>query len=112
MFLTFPGVPSPAPVEWFVMLELAADEDAMLLDRGTSALIGRALEGAMTGSLHSSGRVAIQLRVMESDIDRAFAAALRQWQESAHSLLPSGWHVVRGEILTAAEFERELDAER
>jgi hypothetical protein len=112
MFLTFCGVPSPAPVEWFVMLELAADEDAMLLDRGTTALIGRALGGAMTGSLHSPGRLAIQLRVMESDIERAFAAGLRQWRESAHSLLPSGWHVVRGETVTAAEFERELDAER
>jgi hypothetical protein len=112
MFLAFRGVPSPAPGEWFVILELAADEDAMLIDRGTTALIGRALEGAMTGVLYSPGRLAIQLRVMESDIDKAFTAGLRRWRQSAHSLLPSGWHVVRCETLTADEFEREFDCDR
>lgn len=38
MFLTFRGAPSPPPVEWFVMLELAADEDAMLIDTGDHRL--------------------------------------------------------------------------
>jgi hypothetical protein len=112
MLLTFGGVPSPPPVEWFVMLEVAADEDAMLIDTGTTVLIRRALEGTMIGALHSPGRLAIQLRVMETDIDRAFGAGLQRWRESAHSLLPSGWHVVRGEILTPSEFESDLDCEQ
>lgn len=112
MFLTFRGVPSLRPVEWFVVLELAADENAALIDRGTAASIRRALEGAMTGALHSPDRFAIQLRVMESSIERAFTAALQRWRESAQSLLPREWHVVRAEILTAAEFEREVECEQ
>jgi hypothetical protein len=56
--------------------------------------------------------LAILLRVMESDIARAFTAALQRWRQSAQSFLPRGWHVVRGEILTAAEFEREAEREQ
>jgi hypothetical protein len=104
--------PSLPSVEWFVVLELAADENAALMDRGTAASIRRALEGAMTGALHSPDRIAVQLRVMESDVDRAFTAALQRWRESAQSLLPNEWRVVRGEILTAAEFEREVEREQ
>lgn len=96
-------------VEWFVMLELVADEDAMLIDRGTASAIRQSLEGAITGALHSPDRLAVQLRVMESDIERAFTAALQRWRRSAQPLMPRGWHVVRGEIVTAAEFERDLD---
>jgi hypothetical protein len=111
MFLTFRGAPSPAAVEWFVVLELAADENAELIDRGTAAMIRRALAGVITGSLHSPDRLAVQLRVMENDIERAFTAALQRWRKSAQSLLPRGWQVVSGEILTAAEFQRQVECE-
>lgn len=109
LFLAIRGVPLPPTVEWFVVLELAADENAMLIDAGTTAMIHLALDGAMTGSLHNPDRMAIQLRVMESNIQRALNAALRRWRESAQFLLPPGWHVVRGEVLTAAEFKREVE---
>ena len=91
------------------MLEAAADADAVLLDLGSTAAIVRAL-GDATVALHSSERYAIQLRVLETDMATAFVAGLCRWREAARPLTPSGWSLIRAEVLTRDELEHDLEA--
>jgi hypothetical protein len=109
MVLNLSGVPSSPHVEWVVLLEAAADANAMLIDRGTIDAMVRTLEDDSAVALHSADRLAIQLKILESDMETAFAAAMRRWRRAARPLIPRGWSLVRGEIVTREEFDRESD---
>jgi hypothetical protein len=89
-------------------MEAAADENAMLCDRGTFLAIVRALRDYGATGLHCSDRYALQLTVTGTDIATAFAGALLRWDEVARPLTPAGWSLVRAELCTRKEFESEL----
>ena len=100
--------PSSHYREWVVVLEAAGDADSTLLDLGTTAAIVRALGGESTIALHCSERYAVQLQVMEMDMSGAFEAAVRWWRAVAHPLTPSGWSLIRAEVLTRNELDHDL----
>lgn len=94
--------------EWFVVLEAEAGTNAMLCDRGTFQAIARAL-GHVTG-LHAPERYAVQIPVVGMDIAGALGRALERWHDVALPLTPVGWSLVRAEVLTREELDRELNA--
>jgi hypothetical protein len=94
------------------VLEVAGDVDSILLDRGTTAAIVRALGDESTIALHSSERYAIQLRVTETDMPTAFEVGLSRWRAVARPLTPSGWSLIRAEVLTREELDHDLKAEQ
>jgi hypothetical protein len=96
--------------EWVVVLEAAADPNSMLLDRGTTEAIVRALGAESTIALHSSERYAIQLQVTEMDMATAFEVGLSRWREVAKPLTPSGWSLIRAEVLTREELDHDVEA--
>lgn len=106
--MTTSQVPSPAGTEWVVLLEAACPEDAAFLDRATAQEVVRALDDRSTRVLHHRERLAVQLNVMERDMAQAFEFVLRRWQQAVQPLIPEGWFLVRGEIVTREEFDAEL----
>jgi hypothetical protein len=106
--LTPSEVPSPATeTEWVVLLEAACPPDAAVLDKATAQEVVRALDDRSTRVLHHRERLAVQQHVMERDMERAFGLVLRRWQKAVQPLIPDGWFLVRGEIVTREEFDAE-----
>lgn len=93
------------------MLEVAGAVESILLHRGTTAAIVRALGDESTIALHSPVRYAIQLRVTATDMPAAFEAGLCRWRAAARPLTPSGWSLIRAEILTREELDHDLKAQ-
>lgn len=40
-------------------------------------------------------------------MEQAFELVLRRWQQAVQPLIPKGWFLVRGEIVTREEFDAE-----
>lgn len=96
------------PGEWIVLLEAEAGANAILCDLGTFQAILRAL-GAV-GGLYVPERYAVQIPAVGVDIFGAFARALDLWRDVALPLTPEGWSLIRAEVLTREELDRELKA--
>jgi len=94
--------------DWLVVLEADAGTNGMLCDRGTFQAILRAL-GDATG-LYVPARYAVQIPVDGMDIASAFGRALERWHDVALPLMPVGWSLIRAEIFTREELDRELNA--
>ena len=92
---------------WVVLLEAAPNGDASFLDIGTARVILRAMGDEDGVVLHAPDRVALQVRVRAADVAVALAEALTRWRSAAGTSVPPGWDVVRAEVLTPDEFERD-----
>lgn len=95
--------------EWVVLLEATAIGDATLLDVGTVRAVLELMGDRAGVALHSPERVAVQVRLRAHDPAMALSTAMSRWQVAA-ARLPPGWEVVRAEVLTAEEFERDFEA--
>ena len=102
---------SPQPKDWIVVLEAEAGTNAMLCDLGTFRAILNSLQEFGATGLHSPDRYALQQTVVETDVGTAFAGALWRWHDVVRPLTPSGWSLVRAEVLTREELDRDLDAQ-
>ncbi len=94
---------------WIVLVEAAPNGEASLIDIGTVRTLLRAMGDQDGVALHASDRVAVQVQVQADDVLRAVGEALTRWRAAAAGSLPAGWHVVRAEVLTAEEFERDFE---
>jgi hypothetical protein len=52
------------------------------------------------------------LRVTETDMPTAFEAGLSRWRAAARPLTPSGWSLIRAEVLTREELDHDLKAQQ
>jgi GGDEF domain-containing protein len=96
--------------EWAILLEVAAEHGASTIDpEGLRRLVG-AWSGPVPTSLYSPSRYALQVTVWATDPPAALGIAMSQWADARRrSCLPVG-DLVRAEVLTSSELERELQS--
>lgn len=103
------AVSSSTCQEWVVLLEVA-DDDGEGIDRASfGRLIDSWTEAAPT-TLYSPSRYALQVSVQATSPAVALSAVLLRWKDALrHSGLPE-WKLVRAELVTPQELEREIVA--
>ena len=93
---------------WVVLLE-AASNGGSLGDMGAVRAILKAMRDADGVALHAPDRIAVQVQVQAADVALALGAALGSWHAAAPDSAPTGWHVVRAEVLTPEEFKKDCE---
>jgi len=92
--------------DWVVQFEMVGDEpgavDYELFDR-----LIRELADWNPGFLHSVGRYALLVHLTASSALEAHWQAVGRWQDAVRVAGAPPWRVVRLEVLTAEEFERD-----
>lgn len=113
-----PKTPAPGkkggrhmPGQWIVLMEATDAGAPGTVDRdGVLRLLAemeRGCNGGGGGALHSSDRYALQLATTASDPAEALIRVLSQWADALIKLNLPTWKVVRTEVLTAEERERD-----
>ncbi len=92
---------------WVVQLEAASTEHTGPIDVGNVAHVLEALDAHH--GLCAPGRCVVQLRVAGEGPTEALGIALLRWEEALRSLGCPPWRVVRTEVLTPDELEREFE---
>ena len=99
------------PGQWAVLVEATdagasggVDRDGVLR---LLAVLERDCGGGGGGALHSSDRYALQLTTTASDPAEALNTVLSRWADALIELDLPAWKVVRTEVLTAEELERD-----
>lgn len=101
----------PTWTDWAVLLEFADEQGHSTIEPECLHRLVGAWSGPAPTWLYSPIRYALQVTVRATDPPAALAIALSRWADArCRSRLPA-WDVVRAEVLTSAELERELDAE-
>lgn len=97
--------------DWAVLLEIADEDGASTIDpAGLRRLVG-AWSGAVPISLYSPNRYALQVTVRATDPPAALAIAMSRWADARRRSSLPAWDLVRAEVLTSTELEREIQAE-
>ena len=94
---------------WIVLLEAAPSDEASLIDVGTARDILRAMGDEHAVALQAPDRIAIQVEVRAAGMALALSAALARWRLALLKFVPKGWNLVRAEVLTPEELEREYE---
>jgi hypothetical protein len=94
---------------WVVILEAAPAVEASLIDIGTVRAVLRAMGDEDGVALHAADRMAVQVRIDGGDVALALSAALARWERLARKCVPPGWDVVRAEVLTPDELQKEFE---
>lgn len=95
--------------EWVVLLEAVSDEGDRIDRAGFARLVDSWTEAAPT-MLYSPSRYALQVSLQAATPAVALSAALLRWKDALrHSGLPE-WRLVRAELVTPQELEREIVA--
>ena len=96
---------------WVVLLEAVRDDRAGEIDAGE---VGRLLEaldrGSATGALHCPGRYALQVTTTGASPAEALMDVLSRQADAVRELDLPTWELVRTEVFTPEELERELEA--
>ena len=96
---------------WVVLLEAVGDDRAGDIDAGE---VGRLLEaldrGSASGALHCPGRYALQVTTTGASPAEALVDVLSRQADAVRQLDLPSWEVVRTEVFTPEELERELEA--
>ncbi len=96
------------PTMWVVLLEVdgsAGDE----MDVTVARSILDAIADDHPAALHSPNRVALQAGVHATTPTEALEVATARWAAAARQWDVRGWDVVRAEVLTPEEFERDCE---
>lgn len=94
---------------WVVVVEAAGVDGSDLIDRGDVARLLEALApGREGGMLHSPNRYALQVTTTGSDPGEALSDVLSRWTDAARRLGLPRWEVIRTEVLTPQELERDF----
>ena len=99
------------PGQWVVLVEATdggtrGDVDQHDVVRLLTAL-DRNCGGTSGGALHSSDRYALQVTTTASDPAEALCSVLSGWADALRDLDLPVWEVVRTEVLTPDELERD-----
>lgn len=97
--------------EWIVVVEAAKNGSAATIDGAILSRLIEAVRDMRPVALHSADRYAIQLAVTAVKPTEALASALERWSDAVSSLAAPAWDIVRGEVMTSAEFSLELELE-
>jgi hypothetical protein len=92
--------------EWIVVLEVAAEPADSVGTAGIQRVV-RALGDVGAVALVASDRYALQLRVTAETCSDAMLDAVSRWSDAARDAGMPRSDVVRAEVLTVSEFERE-----
>ena len=93
---------------WMVLLEAVPSARTSLIDCDTADALLSALGVEHVGALHRPDRVAVQVSVSAADVAAALTVVLSRWRRAAAHVRLHDWEVVRAEVLTPEEFERDL----
>lgn len=94
---------------WVVVVEAAGVGASDVIDRGDVArLLGALAPGPDGGMLHSPNRYALQVTTTGSDPGEALSDVLSRWTDAARQLDLPRWEVIRTEVLTLQELERDF----
>lgn len=98
----------PMPLKWVVLVEAAANGAGAVVEPDD---VGRLLEvldpGLNGGALHSPDRYALQLTTTAGSPGEALIDVLVRWADAVRKLGLPTWEVVRTEVLTPEELERD-----
>lgn len=97
--------------EWVVVIETVGEGSSVMTIDGVRRLMELMAERNPT-TLYSPDRYALQIVVPAHSAQQALADALATWQEAQRELNVDGWQLVRAEVITEAEFERDADRRR
>jgi hypothetical protein len=99
--------------DWVVLLEAIPGTcaDASPMDVATARALLRAVGGDEGIALQCSDRVAIQLPLAAPDATTALATAYTRWRVATRTVGAQGWTVVRAEVMSLQEFERDVEGE-
>ena len=92
---------------WMVLLEAVPSAGTSLIDCDTADALLSALGDEHVGGLHRPDRVAVQVSMLAADVAAALTAVLARWRRAAADVRLHDWDVVRAEVLTPEEFERD-----
>ncbi len=96
--------------DWIILLEATDTRAASTIDPAQLARLVSAWATPSPTTLYSPSRYALQLPVRAANPPMALALAISLWEDALrHSGLPE-WELVRTEVLTPDELQRELDA--
>lgn len=97
------------PVKWIVLVEAAASGPSGGMEPDD---VGRLLEALDPGggALHSPDRYALQLTTTAASPGQALIGVLARWADAVRELGLPNWQVVRTEVLTPEELERDLES--
>jgi diguanylate cyclase (GGDEF)-like protein len=98
------------PRQWIVMLEAAGEPGGPGMDRHTFRRLLALWPSPAPTTLYSPDRYALQLPVFAADASSALSSAMSSWAEALHRAEVPKWDLVRAEVLTPAELERDLEA--
>ena len=94
-----------------VLLEAADERSRTVIDAAAFRRLVTAWAAAPPGVLYSPSRYALQVAVVARDPQSALAAAMGLWSDALRRAGLPRWQLVRAEIVTPDEFERDLHAE-
>lgn len=93
---------------WIVLLEAARTDEAPQAGATEASAVLRAM-GHETGvGLHSPDRIAVQVSVPAADVATAVATVLDRWRGAALGVGLEDWDVLRAEVVSPEEFDREF----
>jgi hypothetical protein len=99
------------PGQWIVLVEATGAGLSGRVDRDDVlrllAALGRDCGGGGCGALHSSDRYALQVTATASGPVEALFGVLSSWSDALLELALPTWEVVRTEVLTPEELERD-----
>lgn len=95
---------------WVVLLEVEGGGAGGGMSRADAAALLAALQPGPYGTgLYSHDRYAVQVTVRAAGPIEALSSVLTRWNEAVRRMGLPPWRIVRTEVLTVAEFERDLD---
>ena len=93
---------------WIAVLEVTGGDAGVPMDVGALRALLDALADASPRALHDAGRYALQLQVHAATPAEAVFVAVARWHDATRGLGFPEWDVVRAEVMTPEELEREF----
>jgi GGDEF domain-containing protein len=100
----------PTWTPWAVLLEAADEHGASTIDPESLRRLVGAWSGPAPTPLYSPSRYALQVTVRATDPAAALAIAISRWADARRRSCLPAWDLVRAEVLTPTELEREIAA--
>jgi diguanylate cyclase (GGDEF)-like protein len=95
---------------WVVLLEAADENGLSTVDADSHARLVSSWGESVPTTLYSPNRYALQVIVDAGNAAMALGMALSQWKDALKRATMPEWELVRAEVLTSRELERELRA--
>jgi len=94
--------------EWIVLLEAADTEGSAAIGLDALQRLMGLFSGDQPAGLFNAHRYALQVSVRAEHAADALVGAVGRWRQAVHELELPEWTLCRTEVMTRAEFDREL----